>query len=168
MYFIIAHDNCRWFNEHLVRVAYRCNPDSHYQPSGASSLFSGEIGKGNAGNTGDDKIRKKVKGYRGPGLEIKVDAVDFRAWMGRLKLTSDDTVILKIDIEGAEIPLLRHFLAGPDTSPACNVDVFYIEWHSWMIASAEEASSTKEFEDTFLSKVSAICDGKEPKFGSWH
>ena len=101
-------------------------------------------------------------------MEIQVDAVDFNAWYADLGLREEDTVILKIDIEGAEIPLLKHFLKGAGGALPCTVDTFYIEWHSWMIAEAAEAAETKAFEDGFIDQAAATCGGRRPEFGSWH
>ena len=140
--------------------AHRCDPKSIHQPAGASSLFSGM-------GAGGEAADKRRKGAHRPGLEIQVQAVDFNAWYADLNLREQDTVILKIDIEGAEIPLLKHFLQGAAGALPCTVDTFYIEWHSWMIASGADRAETKSFEDGFLDKVAATC-GRKPGFTGWH
>lgn len=136
--------------------AHKCNPRSIHQPAGASSLFSG-------GGMGDDKKRKRT---HQPGMEVKVDAVDFAEWLKDLGLKQSDQVILKIDIEGAEIPLLKKFLTSAPLP--CLVDTYYIEWHSWMIASPTERQDTEKFESNFLDAVAGVCSGVKPTFGSWH
>lgn len=112
---------------------------------------------------GDDKRRKNA---HKPGSEVIVDAVDFAAWLSDLKLTPSDHVILKIDIEGAELPLLKKFLKSAPLP--CLVDIFYVEWHSWMIADLKERAETEAFETGFLDAVAAVCGGKKPTFGAWH
>lgn len=136
--------------------AHKCNPRSIHQPAGASSLFSG-VGMG------DDKKRKRV---HQPGSEVEVDAVDFAAWFKDLALKSADEVILKIDIEGAEIPVLKKFITSA-TLP-CLVDTYYVEWHSWMIADPKDRTETETFETGFLDTVAGLCNGRKPAFGAWH
>ena len=138
--------------------AHKCNPNSNYQPAGASSLFSG-MGTGSA-----DDAKRKGRLFQA-GKEIEVDAVDFNAWLVDKKLTVGDQVVLKIDIEGAEIPLLKHMLVS---KAICMVDVFYVEWHSWMLSDPKAVAKTKAFEDGFLEAVSGHCGGPAPELGAWH
>eukprot|EP00041_Stephanoeca_diplocostata_P041157 m.1642512 g.1642512 ORF g.1642512 m.1642512 type:complete len:188 (-) comp53798_c0_seq1:238-801(-) len=138
--------------------AHRCNPRSNYQPASASSLFSG-MGAG-----GDADVRRKRTHQ--PGLEIEVDAVDFSEWFADQHFLLEDEVILKIDIEGAELPLLKKFLTKPPLP--CLVDVYYVEWHSWMIANPAEKAKIVEFETTFLDRVAQKCNGKRANFSLWH
>lgn len=139
--------------------AHQCKAGSHYQPSGASSLFSG---KGDGGE--HDVSRRKSKYVAGKAVEV--DAVDFNEWMRDQELTDADNVILKIDIEGAEIPLLKHMLASGDE--ICRVDHFLIEWHSWLLSNKEQQAETAQFENDFINKTVTEKCGKTPLFGMWH
>jgi len=139
--------------------AHQCKAGSHYQPSGASSLFSG---KGDGG--ADDKARRKSKYIAGKAVEV--DAVDFNEWMRDQELIDADNVILKIDIEGAEIPLLKHMLESGDE--ICRVDHFLIEWHSWLLSNVAQKEETEKFENDFINKTVTEKCGKTPKFGMWH
>ena len=139
--------------------AHQCKAGSHYQPSGASSLFSG---KGDGG--ADDKARRKSKYVAGKAVEV--DAVDFNEWMRDQQLVDADNVILKIDIEGAEIPLLKHMLESGDE--ICQVDHFLIEWHSWLLSNVAQKEETERFENDFINKTVTEKCGKTPKFGMWH
>lgn len=138
--------------------AHKCNPNSNYQPAGASSLFSG------MGTGSEDDAKRKGRLFQA-GKEIVVDAVDFNAWLVDKKLLVRDQVVLKIDIEGAEIPLLKHMLVSNEI---CMVDVFYVEWHSWMLSDPKAIAKTKAFEDGFLETVTEHCGGPAPVLGAWH
>lgn len=54
-----------------------------------------------------------------------VDCVDFADWLRRHTIDSD-RVILKLDIEGAEVPVLRHLL---DTGMIGRIAELYCEFH---------------------------------------
>lgn len=138
--------------------AHQCNPRSHYQPAGASSLFSGKGG-------GDDK-RRQHAWWKGAGKEIKVKAIDFAEWVNNLGLTEKDSLILKIDIEGAEIPLLKKWLKSGQLP--CLVDIYYVEWHSYMIAKTAGRAETQAFENGFADAVGEVCGGRKAKIGRWH
>ncbi|WAE69119.1 FkbM family methyltransferase [Streptomyces cavourensis] len=56
---------------------------------------------------------------------VAVPAVDFSAWLRRTA-TSEDHVVVKMDIEGAEYPVLRKLLADGTIDL---VSVLYVEWH---------------------------------------
>lgn len=139
--------------------AHQCRASSHYQPSGASSLFSGM-------GTGGEFDASRKRSIYVPGKAVTVDAVDFAEWMGYQKFKDQDRVVLKIDIEGAEIPLLRHLLADKKKE-LCKVDHVFVEWHSWMLSDKKAANEVKQFEENFIEKVREFC-GKAPEFGGWH
>ncbi|MFD7494161.1 FkbM family methyltransferase [Streptomyces sp. NPDC059832] len=56
---------------------------------------------------------------------VAVSAVDFSAWLRRT-VTPEDHVVVKMDIEGAEYPVLRKLLADGTIDL---VSVLYVEWH---------------------------------------
>lgn len=56
---------------------------------------------------------------------IAVPAVDFSAWLRRTALP-EDHVVVKMDIEGAEYPVLRKLLADGTIDL---LSVLHIEWH---------------------------------------
>ncbi|MET8379950.1 FkbM family methyltransferase [Streptomyces microflavus] len=56
---------------------------------------------------------------------IPVPAVDFSAWLRRT-VAPEDHVVVKMDIEGAEYPVLRKLLADGTIDL---VSVLYVEWH---------------------------------------
>lgn len=56
---------------------------------------------------------------------VPVPATDFSSWLRRT-VTADDHVVVKMDIEGAEYPVLSKLL----TDGTINlISVLYIEWH---------------------------------------
>ena len=139
--------------------AHKCVTKSHYQPAGASSLFDG---RGTGGT--DDGERKK--GLYNPGKPVDVDAVDFNAWFKEQGFTADDHILLKIDIEGAEIPLLKHMMENGGNM-ACDVDHYIIEWHAWLMK-GEAAARTAKYETTFNETVWQKCGRDNVKFDPWH
>jgi FkbM family methyltransferase len=168
-------DNAAWVEEKVMQFfltrgqedvteiqqfkAHKCKGGSHYQPSGASSLFSG---KGDGGS--HDAARRGSKYIAGKPVDVQ--AVDFNKWMQDLKLQVQDHVVLKIDIEGAEIPLLKHMLeAGNEI---CLVDHFFIEWHSWLLAEGSARKETEVFENDLINKTITRKCGATPEFGGWH
>ena len=55
-----------------------------------------------------------------------VEAIDFGAWFADLALTVQDIVFVKVDIEGAEVPIMRRFV---ESAAFCIVDWWAVEWH---------------------------------------
>lgn len=140
--------------------AHKCNPRSNYQPAGASSLFSGK------GDGGDFDRGRKARLYR-PGKPVEVQALDFNVWLAGLGLRAHDRVVLKIDIEGAEIPLLQHLL-GKGGELACVIDYYLIEWHSWLLSDAAGVKAAKQFEDAFVNETIPAKCGVAPAWMQWH
>lgn len=83
---------------------------------------------------------------------VVVPCLNFSNWLGKTFATGDD-LIVKMDIEGAEYPVLRKMLAD-DTLRL--VSVLYIEWHydrfSWM---------TRDEHEELYAAVSAQVDVRE-------
>ena len=69
---------------------------------------------------------------------ITVPCLDFSAWMHRMFVPGDD-VIVKMDIEGAEYPVLRKMLLDGTLSL---VSMLHVEWHldrfAWMTRSEHD------------------------------
>eukprot|EP00927_Polykrikos_kofoidii_P036352 TRINITY_DN30693_c0_g1_i1.p1 TRINITY_DN30693_c0_g1~~TRINITY_DN30693_c0_g1_i1.p1 ORF type:complete len:391 (-),score=65.77 TRINITY_DN30693_c0_g1_i1:17-1189(-) len=99
--------------------------------SQSSSLFSG------TGAAGADDLPRNRSRFV-PGHRVEVEAVDFAMWLRSLRLSHDDTVVVKMDIEGAEVPLLRSLLDAED-DVVCLIDNWFVEWHSWMLAKGPSA-----------------------------
>jgi len=168
-------DNAAWIEEKVMQFfltrgqedvteiqqfkAHKCKGGSHYQPSGASSLFSGK------GDGGTHDAARRVNKYRA-GKPVDVQAIDFNKWMRDLKLQPQDQVVLKIDIEGAEIPLLKHML--DDGDEICLVDHFFVEWHSWLLTDGKARQETETFENDLINKTITRKCGATPEFGGWH
>jgi len=61
------------------------------------------------------------------GPTMTVPMVDFPKWLTQ-SFTKEDYVVVKMDIEGAEFPILNTLLDGPN---GCIIDVLALECHSW-------------------------------------
>lgn len=74
-----------------------------------------------------EKGKSRYCGISVPGntREALVETVDFGKFFGSI-VTQKDYVILKIDIEGAEYPVLESLLAAKQFA---NVDKLLVEWH---------------------------------------
>lgn len=67
-------------------------------------------------------VMKEKKDYQ-EGKKMVVPCFDFSKWIEQFR---GDTVILKMDIEGAELPILTKMMEdGTDTIPT----VTFVEWH---------------------------------------
>jgi FkbM family methyltransferase len=70
-------------------------------------------------------FEKTTGGFRQDNA-LDVPSVDFSAWMSR-EVGPADEVVLKMDIEGAEFPVLEKMLADGTTR---RVELLLIEWHA--------------------------------------
>ncbi len=68
-----------------------------------------------------------LKEKQGPALrnEITVEGVDFSSWLFK-HFDKKDRIVIKMDIEGAEIPVLEKMIADKTINM---VDHLYVEWH---------------------------------------
>jgi len=123
-----------------------CDPNSIKNPSGASTL---------------------IDGAKRAGKPVLVQALDFTKWMIDLDLTQDDTVALKMDIEGAEKDLLSKMMDTPN-SPICLVDVMWMEFHGHIF---HEGSQTKReytaWQQGFATEFERRC-GRKLHLMGWH
>ena len=119
-----------------------CDPNKGLNPSGASSLLSS---------------------VPRAGIPIRVEVVDFAAWLKRMKLRPSDTVVLKIDIEGSEFDVLANL---ENTNTICLIDEFFIEWHTSHFKKNERNRAFR-FRETFSKRFYARC-GAQPVVNAWH
>ena len=119
-----------------------CDPNKGQNPSGASSLLSS---------------------VPRAGIPIRVEVVDFAAWLKRMKLRPSDTVVLKIDIEGSEFDVLSNL---ENTNTICLIDEFLIEWHTSHFKENERDRAFR-FRETFSKRFYARC-GAQPVVNAWH
>ena len=119
-----------------------CDPNKEQNPSGASSLLSS---------------------VPRAGIPIRVEVVDFAAWLKRMKLRPSDTVVLKIDIEGSEFDVLSNL---ENTNTICLIDEFLIEWHTSHFKENERDRAFR-FRETFSKRFYARC-GAQPVVNAWH
>ncbi len=83
---------------------------------------------------------------------VSVPAIDFSAWLHRT-VAPDDQVVVKMDIEGAEYPVLRKLLSDGTIG---RLSVLYIEWHYDRFPAMNRADH-----DQVLAAVSAHVDVRE-------
>lgn len=86
------------------------------------------------------------------GTPLRVPAIDFSAWLRRT-VSPDDHVVVKMDIEGAEYPVLTRLL---DDGTINLISVLYVEWHYDRFP----AMSRAEHEQV-LAAVSACVDVRD-------
>jgi FkbM family methyltransferase len=113
-----------------------CDPDSVYQPGGASTIY--------------DTAKRA-------GRAVTVPAADFFKWHTELGLQPGDSVHMKLDIEGAELGILEKFLAD-ETNQICYWDVFWIEYHKEIFQpGTPEYAQHDELEKTFPKRFEEKC-----------
>lgn len=83
---------------------------------------------------------------------VPVPALDFSAWLRRTA-TPDDHVVVKMDIEGAEYPVLTKMLAD---STIGLISTLYVEWHHDRFPAMRRADH-----DELVSAVSAHTDVRD-------
>ncbi|WP_030906009.1 FkbM family methyltransferase [Streptomyces sp. NRRL F-5126] len=83
---------------------------------------------------------------------VRVLATDFSAWLRRT-VAPDDHVVVKMDIEGAEYPVLSKLLADETIDL---VSVLYIEWHYDRFPAMSRAEH-----DQIVAAVSAHVDVRD-------
>jgi FkbM family methyltransferase len=130
------------FGEHGV-----CDPSSKKNPSGSSSITETA-----------HKVGKE---------SVEVPAQDFAVWLRNLKLNDNDRLVLKIDIEGAEVDLLERMLSA-DFTDICRADKLFIEWHTHIFPLLSAVRSRhRRFRKDFSRRFAAKC-GARPDLTKWH
>lgn len=94
-------------------------------------------------NAGSSIFKNKRTGNLDKTPPIKVKAIDFSKWVLD-NLSETDYIILKMDIEGAEYPLLNKML---DDGSFKYIDELWIEWH-WQKINLPEVEH-----NTLLNKI---------------
>lgn len=125
-----------------------CNIAQGQNPAGASSI---------------------LKQARMAGTPVTVAAFDFAKWLHEMNLRDDDRLLVKMDIEGAEVDLLEHMMAVPEYQrDLCRVERFMVEWHSFIFVHDPALKSKQEqFAETFPAKLQELC-GREIPLKKWH
>lgn len=119
---------------------FPCDPHSTRNPSGASTL---------------------VPKNRQMGPVIQVPTMSLAEWFKSLELRPDDSVYLKVDIEGAEYAVLRDLW---DSGVLCKLQWVGIEWHS-RFGCGNQCS----LEQRLPRMVAKGCNGfTKPKITEWH
>lgn len=99
---------------------------------------------GNAMKSGTGSSAMSLDEWRCKGgafvEEIEVPKIDLSQWMSK-NLTADDYVILKMDIEGSEYPVLEKII---NSGLIGLIDKLYIEWHSNMFVDSESYKDREE------------------------
>ena len=63
---------------------------------------------------------------------IVVDCIDICEWMiYDMKFSKNDHVIIKLDIEGGEYPIMKRIWEYPNDECISLIDEMFIEWHPW-------------------------------------
>ena len=116
----------------------QCDPNSDYNPSGASTIY------GNA-------LRA--------GTKITVPTLNFLDWHKLLRLQKGDIVHIKMDIEGAEVDILETFLHPSETTnQLCYWELFWNEYHkNIFVKDTPEYKQHEQFELTFPQRFEAKC-----------
>lgn len=93
--------------------------------------------------------------------KIQVTAIDFGQWLAG-KFRPEDWVILKLDIEGAEYPILDQMLKDGSID---SVDMLFIEFHNqWVgVDNSRDASLRRQLEEHGVQVFSA----RSSKDGDW-
>ena len=80
--------------------------------------------------------------------DIEVKGLDLSAWILK-NFDKNDTIVLKMDIEGSEFKVLPKMLAEGSID---YVDAIYVEWHAWMMG------EYGDLENYLKHQVSSRCD----------
>jgi FkbM family methyltransferase len=92
---------------------------------------------------------------------VEVPSIDFAAWL-RDNTRPDDFVVLKLDVEGAEYPIIDHLLKG---DAAGRIDILFIEFHNAWV------NIPKERDESLLRQLRArgirVEFARSKKDGDW-
>jgi FkbM family methyltransferase len=115
----------------------QCDPNSGYNPSGASTIYS------TAGRA---------------GTKLTVPSIHFLEWHKALQLQANDIVHMKMDIEGAEMDILNEFLDRDETNQICYWELFWNEYHKTIFQpDTTEFKQHEQFENTFPERFQQKC-----------
>lgn len=92
---------------------------------------------------GGTLLKSKTSGILDKENPIKVETIDFSKWL-LSNFNEADSIILKMDIEGAEYEVIEHMI---DTGAFGLIDELWIEWHYGKVG------IPKERHDKLVSKI---------------
>ncbi|KAL7564241.1 hypothetical protein ACA910_012268 [Epithemia clementina (nom. ined.)] len=126
-----------------------CDPKSFRNPSGGTSLLKESNAVGTA--------------------SVKVPVVDFAKWLKNLGLQKEngDRLLLKIDVEGAELELLDRLLLD-EFDDICLAEKISIEWHAALFPQGSPLFSKHEnYKKSFKARLDKKCQ-RDISVGGWH
>lgn len=90
-----------------------------------SNFYLGGLKRGEDMSGGSTLIRDKISGHLDKENPIKVECINFSRWL-RSSFSKDDYIIVKLNIEGSEYPVIDSMYKDGTLSM---VNTFYISWH---------------------------------------
>ena len=144
--FYLTHDQQQATTKDEFRNG-QCDIHNGRNPSGASSLLS----------------QARSVGHEHP---VTVPALNFGNWLQQLALRGSDRLLLKIDIEGAEVELLQHVL-DQYSDDFCRVERLWVEWHAFIFDDPILQAQHQAFAKTFPEQFRAVC-GRDVPLQGWH
>lgn len=133
---IRAFERTRMYRDHPWEIfAFECNPDLAARLSSDPRIaVANQAMWTNAGSIEffltDETTCSSVFAKAGMGKlqkrRVAVPAIDFAGWLA-VRTRPEDFVILKLDVEGAEYPILDHLISR---NVAENIDILFIEFHN--------------------------------------
>lgn len=134
----------RMYRDHQWHiVAFECNPDLAARlPAAQDITILNQAMWTNIGSleffltdeTTCSSVFKEASMGKLEKRRVDVPSIDFASWL-RDNTRQEDFVILKLDVEGAEYPILDHLLAQ---DAARNIDILFIEFHNAWIGVPKE------------------------------
>lgn len=121
-------------------VKFSDNPRVKIMPQAAATLvgtrklYISRRRKTKSISQGSTLLQGKITGNVSDGDYVNVGTLDFSAYL-KGKFTQDDTVILKMNIEGAEYDVLEHLVR---TGAILLVSSLFCEWHVTKITSISQ------------------------------
>jgi len=128
--------------KHQFRDKGKCDPNSAYNPSGGSTLYS----------------NAKVA-----GKAVDVQVVDFPSWLQSLNIRNGiDTFVFKVDIEGAELSIFEKLLSKKyKDDTVCSTEVIEMEFHKNIFQEGtDDYTKHEQFEKNFRSMFEQKCGRK--------
>ena len=133
-----------------LRHAFRHNPRVHViEACAGTSEDTVEFYTGLKSDQSSTVLRGKQGKYRADYTHpLKVRQLDFLAWW-RQHVKPEDDVWMKVDIEGAEYPVLSHWVSRG--LPAGNLRELRVEWHAHKFEGL-----TRELHDEVQGKLRSL------------
>jgi len=126
----------RMFRDHRWDImAFECNPDlaAHLENTTDAKIYNQAMWTNNGTleffltqETTCSSLFQKAGMGKLEKRRVEVPSIDFAAWLAD-NTQPQDFVILKLDVEGAEYPILDHLLAK---DVAQRIDILFVEFHN--------------------------------------